>query len=104
MKKQTVVAYTGTGTEKVKVGEQVINVPENLKEAVSAECFGSEAELIAAAMRSKVIEVQANIRNPNKDPLGKLFRSLSKAQQEELLKKAGLKVAIPTVTAPEKKQ
>ena len=61
MEKVTVTAFTGTGAEKVLVGEREINVPQTVDEALTV--YGSLSNLLEFALRSVVIDVQRQIRS-----------------------------------------
>jgi hypothetical protein len=87
MEKFTVTAMTNEGGKKVLVGSREIDKPNTLAEAVSIE--GGEAGVLKGYWKSKVIEVQAQIRSGAEvtEQL-KTFKGLSPEKQAELITKA----------------
>lgn len=61
MKKLEVVAYNGTGKEKVLAGKRVVDFPENLEEAKVK--WPDEEEILEYIKASYVIEIQRQIRS-----------------------------------------
>ena len=86
MKKLVVNASTNEGGKLVSAGSRVIDQAENMDELTTLH---TEAEIIKGFYKSHVIEVQAQIRTGSETPTNvKIFKGLSKAQQDIALAKA----------------
>lgn len=60
MRNEKIEAYVGKGSERTLAGTEMIQIPESMDEAI--EIFGSKRALVEAALKHRVIEVQASIR------------------------------------------
>ena len=88
MTKMTIKASTNEGGKLVSAGSRVIDQAENMDELTTLH---TESEIIKGFYKSHVIEVQAQIRAGSETPTNvKVFKGLTKAQQDEMLAKYGL--------------